>query len=426
MDRYELDQAVNRQMDAAYWPWWFAVAYVQSKPARYDALRGGVETHLAFKGSGVDAVGAFGRVVAVLCGDDDPDSETFRSWQVRAEDRLMLAIRPGKVRAWGRPSPRETPVEIEPSAWIGGEVDCSDTCDLVREGWRNLCGVDRALNGERVVWFSDIHLPREQVMAWADHLEMEETRGQVDDALAGDYEAFAAMEAGARELEKGFWSAFVACAWVGSRCEQFTAAVQAYERAKLVERGGPNSASAWLVLGNVMGERFAVTATQAARQIEAAIADNRLSHGMGFDVETGRYREIQKPEWLGMASSHDEHGFSIVPGVYRVSWPSVDVRSAFPASDQIAQPMPPTPSLSPPSDADRLSQQQVWADGAVKRGVTITEARRDAVQCLGDELAPLQDLARELLRVAYQKAGNPVKRGRRKGSRSFAKPPNKI
>ena len=75
MDRFELDQAVNRQMEHAYWPWWFAVAYVQPRPARYDAMRGAVETHLAFKGSSVDAVGAFGRVVAVLCGDDDPDGE---------------------------------------------------------------------------------------------------------------------------------------------------------------------------------------------------------------------------------------------------------------------------------------------------------------------------------------------------------------
>ncbi len=420
MDRYELDQAVNRQIEQAYWPWWFAVAFVQPKPERYEALRGAVETHLAFKGSSVDAVGALGRVVAVLSGTDDPDSKTFRQWQTRAEDRLMMAIRTGHVRAWGRTSPRLTPVEIKPSDWVGGEVDCSDTCDLVREGWRDLEGVDRALNGERVVWFSDIHLPREQVMAWADHLEGERARENLDDALAGDYETFAAIESEGRALKGGFWSAFVACAWVGSRCEQFTAATQAYERAQMVERGGPYSAGAWLIVGNIMGARFGVTMSQALTQIVDAVADDILSQGMGYDEKSRAYREIGKPEWLGMVSAHDQHGFSVVPGLYRVSWPSVDVRAAFPAIGlQPPQLEESAPMIAPDTD-DIRARQEEWAKSAVDRDVTITDAREDAVRCLGDK-APDQELARGLLRAAYQKAGRPVKPGRPKGSKTTYK-----
>ena len=414
MDHLELDQAVNRQIEQAYWPWWFAFAYVQPKPERYDAMRGAVETYLAFKGSSVDAVGAFGRVVAVMCGEDDPDSETFRTWQARAEDRLLLAVRAGKVATWGRLTPSDGLVELKPSDWVGGEVDCSNTCDLVKEGWRDANWLSQVFDLKRIVRYSDVHLPREQVMAWVDHLESEKARADLDDMFAGDYDAFVAIEREGRELEGGFWSAFVACAWVGSRCTRFTAAAQAYERAKLVELGGLYASCAWIVLGNVMGERFGVTMSQASGVIKSAIADRILPAGFGLDSTTGQSREIAPAEWLRMTVVHNQRGTSLVPGVYVVSWPSVDLRDAFQTGDDpFHSQMFATP---PPSAVDAKARQEAWAADAVVRNVTITDAREDAVQRLGDALAPPQDLARGLLRDAYGRAGRPVKPGRPKGS----------
>lgn len=362
MDRFELDKAVNRQLEHEFWPWWFAVAYVQPKPGRYEAMRGGVETYLAFKGSSVDAVGAFGRVVAVLCGEDDPDSETFRSWQGRAEERLMLAIKAGRIKSWGRSALREGLAELKASDWVGGEVDCSNTCDLVEEGWRDMSLLAQAVDGERLVWFSDIHLPRDQVMGWADYLDSEEARENLDDALAGDYEAFAAFESGGSGLEGGFWSAFVACSWVGSRCERFTGAAQAFERAKLVERGGARASGAWLSLGNIMGERFGVNMTQAAGKIKSAIADRVLSAGVAYDLAARQNRDVAAAEWLGMAIAHDQHGTSLVPGLYSVSWSSLDIRTAFSArSGSVAQEPVIEQRLS---DAEALARcDQLWLAG---------------------------------------------------------------
>jgi hypothetical protein len=331
MDRYELDQAVNRQMDAAYWPWWFAVAYVQPWGVRVEALRSGVETYLAFKGSSVDAVGALGRVIAVLCGDDDPDGETFRVWQTRAEDRLMMAIRAGKVRAWGYPSPDATLVELKPSDWVGGEVDCSDTCDLVKEGWRGAGFLSQAVDLERVVRFSDIHLPREQVMAWADHLEQEAHRQVEDLNDAQNSEFFYGLGVSDGDLVEGFWSAFVTCAWIGSRCREFTAKAQQFERDGLADLGGVYSATAWSVMGGALRHKFGVSDYDALRMVQQAIALNKLPAGGGFDKRAGQRREIANVEWQEMKSPiHDHDGTSHLPGLYNIQWSSADVMAAFP------------------------------------------------------------------------------------------------
>lgn len=425
MDRHELDQAVNRQIEQAFWPWWFAVAYVQSKPGRHEAMRGGVETHLAYKGSSVNAVGAFGRVIAILCGEDDPDGQVFRTWQTRAEDRLMLAIRAGRVLAWGRPSKGEALVELKASDWVGGEVDCSDTCDLVQEGWRDMNWLARVVDSERTARFLDIHLPREQVMAWADHLESEEVRANLDDTLAGDYEAFAAIESERRELEGGFWSAFVACAWVGSRCTRFTAAAQAYEKAKLVERGGPYSASAWIVLGNVMGERFGVTMSQASDAIKGAIADRILAAGFGYDLASAQSRDIVPAEWLGMKVVHDQHGTSLVPGVYGVSWSSADVRAAFQAEEPRALPKTVAatslvvPSIAPPSMrlADATPAVKDWLAQAIDRKLPVRRAYHDAREKLGAGVLRQQE-AQDLLKEAMAERQLPVSRGRPHGRKT--------
>lgn len=63
---------------------------------------------------------------------------------------------------------------------------------------------------------------------------------------------------------------------------------------------------------------------------------------------------------------------------------------------------------------------EAWAEDAVDREVTITDARRDALKHLGAG-APPQDRCRSLLRTAREKRGIVTKQGRPFGSKSFAK-----
>lgn len=427
MDRHELDQAVNRQLEEAYWPWWFAVAYVQPKPERYEAMRLGLA---CYDGSSLAAAGAFNGVLFSLAGDENAGDGALRVARTRAEDRLLLAVRRGRVRALGKLEPSNTLVEIKSSDWVGSEIDCEGTCDLVIEGWRDSRGVDRCLNRERIVRFFDVHLPREQIIAWADELESAEASKNVDDALAGDYEAFAAIEDEGQSLEGGFWSAFVACAWVGSRCERLTAAAQVYERAKLVERGGPHSASAWLVLDKVMGERFGVTITQATGRLKSAIADRQLSSGVGYDL-TGRCnRDIAPAEWLGMEVLHDQHGTSLVPGIYRVSWPSADVRAAFPArKDGLRPSLVREPlqhgspanwkSSAPPAMTLATAPPNVlaWVHAYDKAGRPLRSAYAAAEEALGPKVLRKIDVD-ALLKEVKAARGVPVVMGRpRKSNR---------
>lgn len=62
-----------------------------------------------------------------------------------------------------------------------------------------------------------------------------------------------------------------------------------------------------------------------------------------------------------------------------------------------------------------------WAASAAARGVTISDARKDAIQSLGHG-APRQDDCRAYLTAAKAKVGITVKRGRPSGRRSFIKP----
>lgn len=327
MDRFELDQAVNRQFGHAYWPWWYAVAYIQPKPERDEAVRGATETHLTSKGSGFEAVGAFGRIVTALCGEDDPDSEAFHACHSRAEDRLLLAVKSGSIATWGRLAHGESLVELKASDWVGGEVDCSATCDLVKEGWREADRLSQIFDVERDVRFYDIHLPRDQVLALAERSE-QETRRRMQDAEDVEHsEAFEEIAAGSDDLERSFWSAFVTCAWVGSRCEAFTAKAQHFERNEQVDRGGLYSWGAWSVLGGAMRHRFKVSNSDARRLIQNAIAGGALPTGGGVDVETRRRRALTVEEWQEIGLG----GASLVRGVDKIMWSSADVVAAFPA-----------------------------------------------------------------------------------------------
>lgn len=182
---------------------------------------------------------------------------------------------------------------------------------------------------------------------------------ELDDILEGDYSAFAACEGKAVHVVGGFWSVFVTCAWIVSRCEAFTAAVQLYEKQHCVDQGGTHAAAAWLVLGNVMGRRFDVTLTQALDQLRAAIGDGLIDPGSGYDRQENRERVVERHEWRAMRVAYEAGGTSLVPGVYNLAWPSAGVRSAFPQTTQ-DEPAPPVRMVRPPErwQAQRVTDEQ--------------------------------------------------------------------
>ncbi len=158
----------------------------------------------------------------------------------------------------------------------------------------------------------------------------------VDEVLADDYSAFHDVEREAGALREGFWSPFVACAWVCSRSEQFTAAAQEYEARYLVgKRGealGYACAAGWLVVGNLAGERYGMTFTQGLEAIRDAIGARRLGAGTGEHMGIGGRRPIEAHEWGAMRLAFERYGISPLHGLCAVQWSSADVVAAFAAT----------------------------------------------------------------------------------------------
>ena len=163
MDRFELDQAVNRQIEQAYWPWWFAVAYVQPQSVRQEAMRAGCRHDT---GGSLSACGSLGAVVEIAADLRRYDRDEFSQASDSAEAHLLQAIRSGRIKTFGRENAGRTLVEIPPSAWVGAEINCYDTCDLLAVGYRESAKDWAALlHHDRKPWFVDVHLSGADVKA---------------------------------------------------------------------------------------------------------------------------------------------------------------------------------------------------------------------------------------------------------------------
>ncbi|KRA81621.1 hypothetical protein ASD76_13950 [Altererythrobacter sp. Root672] len=110
-------------------------------------------------------VGAVGRVHEVITKGQDVrllEEETLRCLEMP----LLAMIGSGRIVAQGRKSPVSLLEEIRASDWVGAEIDSEGTCDLVKAGWRAKAHSFEAILGEheRVVWFYDVHLPRDAML----------------------------------------------------------------------------------------------------------------------------------------------------------------------------------------------------------------------------------------------------------------------
>lgn len=190
-----------------------------------------------------------------------------------------------------------------------------------------------------------------------------------DDAFEGDYAHFAEVERSAGPLREGFWSPFVACAWVCSRSGRFTAAAQEYEARYLGGKRGESlgiaCAAAWLVVGNLAGERYGVTFSQALEVIRDAIGAKRLAAGTGERIGLGDRRPIEAHEWGAMRLAFERFGISPLLGLCAVQWSSADVISAFAAT--APEPAAPSFNVSSGGEADLRGKLPINAKEAHRK-----------------------------------------------------------
>lgn len=332
----EYTPRTQAMLDEAYWPWPLALAYCQPIKGRAEAVEAVTEIleeysaskhkELApYKGSS-----AVARLYEVATGKSygAEDSEQYWAAVAEIECPLLGTVKAGSLDAMGRPSPDAALMPIAVSDWVGGEVHPEATADLIAEGWRANDTLDQVLGDrERTVRFYDVHLLGAAVRQLARDLSSNDV---MDETLADDYEALTKLEVEGERPNEGYWSPFVVGAWIGSRSESFVSAVQKYEREAMCARGGCYSAAAWLTIGNVMGERFDRTLTQSLDDLRLALERGEVPGGRAKSVH-GSPRPVERYEWPEWRVAHNDGGVSILPGLVDFSWPSEEVRKAFPA-----------------------------------------------------------------------------------------------
>lgn len=156
----------------------------------------------------------------------------------------------------------------------------------------------------------------------------------LDDWLSGDYAAFDDCIEGAAPLSDGYWSPFVTLAWIATRDSDFTAATQLYETRAFANRGGPHSASAWMVVGNKAGMASGRTLSAAEQELRLALEAGRLSGGIATNTRTGELIDVDRPMWTRWDRAFVHDGVQLLPGFHDFRWPSEAVRAAFPVQDR--------------------------------------------------------------------------------------------
>jgi len=188
-----------------------------------------------------------------------------------------------------------------------------------------------------------------------------------------------------------------------------------------------------------------------ARQATGGVAGEMVRTFKGVQVERDLHWPIPAELWAAVdpfdptarLSTGDLAACS-GPATWRLSGVRVDLESlraaltTWPFSDQILSvgegadverkgALPAFPakggnkvSAAPIREQGQSSGLKQWADDAAIRGVAVREARKDARRALGDAAPPDKE-CRAALAEARNRHGNPVKRGRPEGSRSFAK-----
>lgn len=278
-----MDQATERHLSKAYWPWSLALAYCQPADKRDVALAAVAEVIDTYGAQGSGSLAYVGAASLHVLYEALYGRRSKIDWLSfeEIEERLLGAVQAGSIRVFGRTARDGPIIEIPVTEWIGGEVDGDATCDLVKSGWRSKGLLDQALTAERVVRFYDLHIRGDIVRQHAQSLDAPEVADKWAEAtLAPDIAA-------ATTPREGFWTAWPTLAWIAPRDDRFTAATQTFEHNAYASRGGPHTAAAWMTLGDSAGERYGCTFSDAEASLREALEAGRLTGGIAVDARDG-------------------------------------------------------------------------------------------------------------------------------------------
>ncbi len=169
----EVGAAIDRIVEQEFWPWWFAVAYVQPRAVRPVMLRGAVETFLACSGSEYAQGAAIRRVVEIVADDANLDAAAERAFIDEFQQRLTKPILAGRVHAWGRPDRNAVLHQASASDWVGAEVLTYKTSDLIKAGWLTADPFAPHATKEPIAYYFDLHLRGADVVAVTQDIDRE-------------------------------------------------------------------------------------------------------------------------------------------------------------------------------------------------------------------------------------------------------------
>ncbi len=329
-----MDEAIERHLSKAYWPWSVALAYCQPVEKRQAALAAVTEVIDTYGEHGSGALAYAGAASLHVLYEALHGRASQIDWASFEDDerRLLGAVQAGSIRVVGRASQDGPIIEIPVTDWIGGEVDGDATCDLVTSGWRSKGLLDQALTTKRAARFYDLHIHGDIVRQHAQALDGPPAAGNWAEATLAPYLATASAP------REGFWTAWPTLAWIASRDDRFIAATQSFEHEAYANRGGPHSAAAWMTLGDSAGERYGCTFSDAEGSLREALETGRLTGGIAVDAQEGSTVPIERWQWTRWNRTFVTNGLSLLPGYVDFRWPSELVRSAFPRIEPVSSP----------------------------------------------------------------------------------------
>jgi len=347
-----------------FWPWPLALAYLQVENVAPVAAASEVLVTYPNEEGLVEfmASSAVGRIYEVVTGKPHKhDQETYWSEVAELEKPLVGALEAGQIRAFGREARDKGLSPVAAIDWVGSEVSPERTSDLVVEGWRKTDLLGQALgSGQRRVRAYDLHLEGSAIQHLRQSLESADARDKIHE---GSYEEIEALEQAEVPLRRGYWSPLVAGAWIASRSQRFTSAIQLFERQRHCERGHAHSWTAWLTVGDLMGKRFGMTLTGALDLLREALETGNIAGGKGVSGPTKKVRLIERHEWTQWSVAHNSGGVYVLPDTFDVAWPSEAVIEAFPPDNSVQTEVE-SASSDPPTEDELLTRcDELWLSG---------------------------------------------------------------
>lgn len=346
-------------LEAELWQWPLVVAYSLEQKLRGSALITAI-SHLQEaerEGVGLQPAWCAMHAIGELLTDCASPEERNKAL-LDAESPLLFALEKGTLFAWASETPGGLLRMIEPYEWARAEIIYSDTCCIGQKGWRRGCEdlLSKVL-GEKEpnIWFYDVRIHGKAVRNFCDA----DRRG-IDPYSFSDLDRFDDFARRADRLHDGLWSPLVTLAWIACRNEDFTAAVQLYEKENYGDRPGHT----WPVMHEVSAASFAYHGHdlgQAKENLRVAVQSGTLTGGAASNLSTGLTEPILRHQWADWNEAHDHHGWRLLPNYTRFCWPSEMVRSVFPAANPIpSESVASSPSKPAPLPAISEAELSRW------------------------------------------------------------------